>query len=329
MDNHTWSQRPFLSFDPEECIRDTVNKVDLTSPEHDGLDYRVSSACTTTTESRSLLDKLSYDSKAGDFVIALIKLSSSIDLRLDVDQAVLVVRHLQLMLELNATTNLTSVRNPAKALVLHALDSLLFARMFTELGIVSASQDEDARVCRDLAVRCLDMGTGGGFPGIPLACVLPMDVTLLDSVGKKVSACNGFARQLGLNGRVHAIHERLEEFGRNERRSFDVIVARALASLDVLIEYAEPLVTEAGYLIISKGTPDTQELEDVQYVSKLCGFELVSRETIELPYEMGTRNLYVYKKVTVSSVKLPRKVGEARKHPLALRRNVSRETRRG
>lgn len=329
MDISTWSQLPFLSSDPEERVRDTDGKVNLSSSEHFGSESGASSACTPGTESHTLLDKLSYDSAAGDYVITLIKLASMVDVRLVVDQVALVVRHLQLMLELNATTNLTSVRNPVKALVLHALDSLLFARVMTELGIVSASLGEEVGTSRDFSVRCLDMGTGGGFPGIPLACVLPMNVTLLDSVGKKVSACSDFVRELGLDGRVRAVHERLEEFGQMERRGFDVVVARALASLDVLIEYAEPLVVVGGYLIFSKGTPGVQELEDVQYVSKLCGFKLVSRETSDLPYEMGTRTFFVYKKVAVSGVKLPRKVGEARKHPLALRKTVSRETRRG
>ncbi len=319
-----WAQKPFLSFDPENRI--TVDSLQAGTNVPPAQASGVARSCTESQISNNtpLLD-LSYDSPAGDFVVALMKLASGFGIKLDSDAAVSVVRHLQLMLEKNAVTNLTSIRNPARALVLHSLDSLLFAKVFQEISGLQPVFFNGASA--DFSrISCLDMGTGGGFPGIPLACVYPFQMTLLDSVGKKIAACDSFIDTLHLSCHVHTVHMRLEDFAIDHKRCFNLIVARALAPLDVLTEYAEPLVSKDGFLVLSKGVPSVEELDNVSYVSKLCGFELVSRETMELPNSMGTRTFYIYKKVANAGVKLPRKDGEARKHPLADRRHVSRET---
>lgn len=259
------------------------------------------------------------------------------EIPLSEDQAVLVVRHLQLMLEKNRKVNLTAIRDPRVALVLHSFDSLLFSRVVACLGAtawtpagltLSTIGKGDTAGCACRFPSILDIGTGGGFPGIPLACSCPCEVTLLDSVGKKVAACLEFVSALGLDAKVTCVHDRVESFARSHRSLFDFVVARALAPLDVLIEYSEPVVRTGGFLVFSKGTPEIEELENATFVAGLCGFENVSRETFDLPFGMGRREFFVYKKVRKSKVNLPRSVGEARKHQLAYSAIVSRETSR-
>ena len=238
----------------------------------------------------------------------LLAMTDAYDIKLGLREASMAIRHLQLMLAKNACVNLTAIKEPEKALVLHSLDSLLFLKVLQSQNLLL---DENQKL--------LDMGTGGGFPGLTLACCLPCQVTLLDSVGKKVKACSEFADDLLLSDRVQCVHGRLEEYAKVIRCSQDVVVARALAPLDVLLEYAEPYLKRNGYLVFGKGKPDVEELSKAEYVSSLLGYSNVSRETFELPNDMGHREIFVYQKTSRSKVKLPRKNGEARNNPLANR----------
>lgn len=244
---------------------------------------------------------------AKDTLRMLQNLSEQYSLGFSQHQLLLVMHHLYLMYQKNAFINLTSIRTMRDGLILHSLDSLLFAKVIDEY------------IALDSYALALDMGTGGGFPGIPLAAVSNFNVELLDSVGKKVNACNEFVEEMGLEDRVHASHARLEEFVRETGRAFDIVTARALAKLDVLIEYAEPYVKRGGYLFFGKANPDAQEIRDSKMVAKICGFEIVSRETFELPENFGHREIVVLRKISKSKVRLPRKNGEAKNNPLSAR----------
>lgn len=244
---------------------------------------------------------------AKDTLRMLENLSEQYSLGFSQHQLLLVMHHLYLMYQKNAFFNLTSIRTMPDGLILHSLDSLLFAKVIDEY------------IALDSYALALDMGTGGGFPGIPLAAVSNFNVELLDSVGKKVNACNEFVEEMGLEDRVHASHARLEEFVRKTGRAFDIATARALAKLDVLIEYAEPYVKQGGYLFFGKANPDAQEIRDAKMVAKICGFEIVSREAFELPENFGHREIVVLRKISKSKVRLPRKNGEAKNNPLSAR----------
>lgn len=244
---------------------------------------------------------------AKDTLRMLENLSEQYSLGFSQHQLLLVMHHLYLMYQKNAFINLTSIRTMPDGLILHSLDSLLFAKVI------------DEHIALDSYALALDMGTGGGFPGIPLAAVSNFNVELLDSVGKKVNACNEFVEEMGLEDRVHASHARLEEFVKETGRVFDIVTARALAKLDVLIEYAEPYVKRGGYLFFGKANPDAQEIRDAKMVAKICGFEIVSRETFELPENFGHREIVVLRKISKSKVRLPRKNGEAKNNPLSAR----------
>ena len=244
---------------------------------------------------------------AKDTLRMLENLSEQYSLGFSQHQLLLVMHHLYLMYQKNAFINLTSIRTMPDGLILHSLDSLLFAKVIDEY------------IALDSYALALDMGTGGGFPGIPLAAVSNFNVELLDSVGKKVNACNEFVEEMGLKDRVHASYARLEEFVKETGRAFDIVTARALAKLDVLIEYAEPYVKRGGYLFFGKANPDAQEIRDAKIVAKICGFEIVSRETFELPDNFGHREIVVLQKISKSKVRLPRKNGEAKNNPLSAR----------
>ena len=277
-------------------------------------------------------------SKATEQLLWYLKSSSIVISPENASQA---VKHLASMLKKNEVLNLTAIRDFDEALILHTYDSLLFVDVMRRLG-ASSHKDDTAAAQSDVhnsaeerathqtfnesqgveslsGSRVLDMGTGGGFPGIPVACSTEAEVTLLDSVGKKISACNEFVVELNLGARVHGVHSRLEDFAKfkAERGSYDFVLARALASLDVLLEYATPLCRMGGFVVLSKGTPDAEELAHAEVTADICGIRLVSRETFELPENHGHREFYVYQKVRPSRVKLPRKNGEARKNPLA------------
>lgn len=214
--------------------------------------------------------------------------------------------YLDIVLEKNEHLNLTAIREWDKALALHLADSLTFLH---ELD----AQPHDIRV-----KPYLDMGCGAGFPGIPLAVARPdRHGMLCDSVQKKVRAVDEFIEALGLADRLSTSSERLEILGTNRRRSFGCIVARAVAPLPVLVEYAAPLLSRHGFLVVSKGAPDEVEMERGAAAAKLCGLEMQSRRNFELAGGFGQRTMIVYGKVAEPELKLPRPIGTASKEPLA------------
>ena len=218
-------------------------------------------------------------------------------------QRKLLLRHLDLVVEKNRHVNLTRIINEQDAVVRHVIDSLLF------IPTVYNSIDKTKS-------RFLDIGTGAGFPGIPIAIMTDYSGLLIDSVGKKTDAVAHFITELSLEDRLDAKTIRAEELAKQERESFDCIVARAVAEISVLIEYASPLLKKNGCLVISKGRPSDEEVSIGDATARIVGMRLVSRETYELPYEMGHREVFCYRKTSKSKVKLPRKVGMAKHKPL-------------
>lgn len=229
----------------------------------------------------------------------LLKLASAEDLGLDSDALEKCLQHLLYVEQVNAYINLTRITDLKEALVLHIIDSLKLLQYLP-------AQDG----------KLLDMGTGAGFPGIPLAATTSFDVTMLDSVGKKIKVVNAFISQLGLENAI-GIHDRLESFASDNRGVFDMVVARALAPLPVLIEYATPLLDDGGFLVVTKGVPGSDELESGSAVAGICGLELIGSDEFELPGELGHRSVFIYENVREARVKLPRNPGVAKRTPLA------------
>lgn len=210
------------------------------------------------------------------------------------------IKHLDLVLETNKTTNLTRILNVDDAAVLHILDSLVL------LPYINKAPEG----------ALLDMGTGAGFPGIPLTIVSHRKATYIDSVGKKVDAVNSFITALGLK-HTHAVHDRLEEYARSHKKQYSVVTARALAPLPVLVEYAAPFLKDGGLFVITKGNPSDDELNSGMTAAKICGFSTLLTDAIDLPDGLGHREFIVLKKTHTASIALPRANGMAKKIPLA------------
>ena len=221
-------------------------------------------------------------------------------LKVSSDELKACISHLDLVLQANKTTNLTRILNVEDAVVLHILDSLVLLP-YIEKAPKGA---------------LLDMGTGAGFPGIPLTIVTHRRATYIDSVGKKVDAVNSFVQTLGLK-HAHAVHDRLEEYARSHKKQFSVVTARALAPLPILVEYAAPFLRDGGLFVITKGNPSDEELASGMSAAKICGFTLLLNDAIDLPGGLGHREFIVFKKSHPASVLLPRANGMAKKNPLA------------
>ena len=221
-------------------------------------------------------------------------------LKISEDELRTCIQHLDLVLETNKTTNLTHILNVEDAVVLHILDSLVL------LPYINKAPDG----------ALLDMGTGAGFPGIPLTIVTRRKATYIDSVGKKVDAVNSFIKALRLK-HAHAVHDRLEEYARSHKKQYSVVTARALAPLPVLVEYAAPFLEDGGLFVITKGNPSDEELNAGMSASKICGFTTLLTDAIDLPDCLGHREFIVLKKTHPASVSLPRANGMAKKNPLA------------
>lgn len=201
----------------------------------------------------------------------------------------------------------TSVRDPAEAAFVHVADSL------------SALPYLDAVAARGAAVvRVADIGSGAGFPGLPLAIARPgVAFDLIESVRRKCEFMEVAARRLGLE-RVRVVNSRAEDWARGEpRESYDAVLARALAPLAVLAEYAAPLLAVGGRLIAWKGERDPAAESAGDGAAAAVGLSSTGIQRVHpFPGSRG-HNLHLYEKVSLTPLEFPRRAGAARKHPLA------------
>ncbi len=209
----------------------------------------------------------------------------------------LLKRHLELVIEANKTTNITRISSWEDGMLLHVQDSLL--------GL------EALNTCP--AGRYADIGTGAGYPGIPLAIESGRDTLLVDSVGKKVQILDGFVRELGLKN-VSTYAGRIEDLGREQAGQFAAVSARALSKISVLLELSSPLLKKGGRLICYKARVEQEELDHARVVAKQVGMELVDDKTFELGE--NCRRILSYEKVGKPKIKLPRRTGLAQRKPL-------------
>jgi 16S rRNA (guanine527-N7)-methyltransferase len=166
--------------------------------------------------------------------------------------------------------------------------------------------------------RLIDVGTGAGFPGIPLKIIYPnMRLTLVESVGKKAMFCQHVVRVLGLE-HVEVIQARAEEVGQDpeHREQYDWAVARAVAKLPVLSEYLIPLVRLGGAILAQKGESGPAEAQSAEGAIKLLGGKLKHLIPVHLPTVAEDRYLVVIEKVAATPPRYPRKPGIPMKMPL-------------
>lgn len=223
---------------------------------------------------------------------------------MDERQLDLMYQYLDLILEANKTTNLTRITDHDEAKLLHIEDSL-----------VGLPEVDDAP-----AGMYGDLGSGGGFPGVPLALASGRQTLLIDSVKKKMTLVQQVLDELGLSAQISTFDGRIELLGQQQPRSFAVLTARALSRLVALLELSSPLLIKGGRLVCYKAQVAEDELKEARAVESLLGMRLVScRDTI-LSDDETRRTILVFEKVGKAQLKLPRRVGLAQKNPLKPRR---------
>lgn len=210
-------------------------------------------------------------------------------------------KYKELILEYNKHTNLTRITEDEEFNVKHFLDSLSLFK--TDLFV------KDKKI--------IDIGTGAGFPGLPLKLYNEdLDITLLDSLRKRIDFLDGVIEELGLK-KIRAIHARAEEIARdpNYRESYDIAVSRAVANLSTLTEYAMAFVKVGGYFISQKGPEYKEELKSAKRAIELMGGEVKDVIHTPLPNDID-HYIIVIKKVKETDKKYPRGGGKPRKLPL-------------
>ena len=205
----------------------------------------------------------------------------------------------ELLISYNEKVNITAITEREEFFIKHVWDSVA-GQAYFEKG-----------------ARAVEVGSGGGFPSLPLKIVRPdIRFTLIESVGKKCAFLKEATEKLELDG-VDVLCMRAEDAGRRPelREKFDVCCARAVARMNTLLEYCAPLVCVGGKFVAYKADA-AQEIEEAERAAALLGCRLISCESYALPGGMGERTLAVYKKVKATPSAYPRGNGKERKKPL-------------
>ena len=206
------------------------------------------------------------------------------------------------LMDWNGKFNLTAIRDEESIRTKHYLDSLSCTLAWKS----------------NPPARLIDVGTGAGFPGLPLKILYPsMKLTLVESVGKKAMFCQHIVRLLGLED-VEVIQARAETLGQDSRHreAYDWAVARAVAKLNVLAEYLLPLAKVGGRMLAQKGESGPAEAQSAEHAMKLLGGKLSNIIPVNLPGVADDRYLIVVEKTVTSPPKYPRKPGIPVKMPL-------------
>lgn len=208
--------------------------------------------------------------------------------------------YMNLLLEWNEKINLTAITEPEDIILKHFVDCAT---------ILKYIKDED---------KIIDIGTGAGFPGIPLKILNEkLDITLMDSLNKRINFLNEIINKLDLKNIV-AIHARAEELARNKeyREKFDIATSRAVANLSTLSEYMLPFIKKDGMVISMKGSNIEEEVKNAKKAIKILGGEIEKIDNFNLANTNNIRNIITIKKVVKTPKEFPRKAGKPSKEPI-------------
>ncbi|MDO4922221.1 MAG: 16S rRNA (guanine(527)-N(7))-methyltransferase RsmG [Phascolarctobacterium sp.] len=209
-------------------------------------------------------------------------------------------KYYELLVETNKVMNLTAITEPEEVAVKHMIDSLLACEAGMEGKLLA------------------DVGTGAGFPGVPLKIYRPgLKVVLIDSLGKRLKFLQQVIDALELKD-ICCEHLRAEDAGRNpkHREKYDFVTARAVARLSVLSEYCLPLAKKGGSFIALKGSKYADEIEEASDAVKILGGKIISAEPVKLPGLDDGRAIIKISKIKTTPAQYPRKAGTPEKQPL-------------
>lgn len=214
-------------------------------------------------------------------------------------------RYLELLIQWNQKINLTSLKTPREIISKHFLDSISCIEVMDKYVDIEG-------------ISIIDVGTGAGFPGIPIKIVYPsISLSLLEARKKKTIFLEKIVEEMNFQ-QVEILNGRAEVFGKcpDHREKYDIVLSRAVALLSTLSEYCLPLVRVGGFFIAQKGRSYKEEINKALRTIPLLGGELIGVENIQIPFINQERHLLVIKKIKDTPSKYPRKEGLPQKRPL-------------
>ena len=235
-----------------------------------------------------------------EFVEELIKKAQKIGIKINEEEANKFYKYMNLLLEWNEKINLTAITAPNEVILKHFIDSITINKYIEDKNSI------------------MDIGTGAGFPGIPLKIINEdKKFILVDSLNKRINFLNEVSGELDLEN-IECIHARAEELASNSnyREKCDIVTSRAVARLATLLEYMLPFVKVGGKCICMKGANIEEELEEAKRAIEVLGGEVEVVDKFYLPDSDMERNIVVIKKVKNTSNKYPRKAGIPSKQPI-------------
>lgn len=233
------------------------------------------------------------------FISAITEYSSSIKVVLSEEQKEMFYNYMNILLEWNQKINLTTITKPEDIIIKHFIDSLTVLKYI-----------------KNEKINIIDIGTGAGFPGIPIKIANDLNnITLLDSLNKRIVFLQNVINELKLKDIV-AVHSRAEEYIKLEKREiYDIVVSRAVANMSTLLEYLLPYVKINGICICMKGPNIEEELENSKKALSILGGKIVNIDNFELP-DGSKRNIIIVKKIKNTPMKYPRINNKPLKEPI-------------
>ena len=228
------------------------------------------------------------------------KKSKILGVRFSVEQIEQFYKYMNLLIEWNEKMNLTAITEPKEIILKHFIDSITILKYI----------DDNSKL--------VDVGTGPGFPGVPLSIMNPtLKITLVDSLNKRLIFLQEVVKELNLKN-IEIVHARAEEFGQNKnyREKFDIATSRAVANLATLSEYLVPLVKIGGKIISMKASNAKEEINDAQKAIEVLGGKIEKIEEFDLPESDIGRTIIIIDKNKCTPAIYPRKAGTPAKEPI-------------
>ena len=238
--------------------------------------------------------------KKEEFIEKMQEKSNVLEIRFLVEQTEQFFDYMNLLIEWNEKMNLTAITDPDEIILKHFVDSLTILKELSDNS------------------KIVDIGTGAGFPGIPLSIMNPtLKITLVDSLNKRLIFLQEVVNKLGLKN-IEIVHSRAEEFGQNKkyRESFDVATSRAVANLSTLSEYLIPLVKVGGKVVSMKAAEAQEEINEAKKAIEVLGGTIETIKEFNLPESDIGRTVITIKKNKQTPSKYPRKPGTPSKEPI-------------